>query len=87
MRSTEKAIYLKSGLRSGQRDTDMVNTMLNRVQFQTVTQDLDQIIGKEYGTDSIEVQLHKGDDVAAFLQTWVSALAFNIALRAGGQNG
>lgn len=36
-RSTQNAIYLKSGLRSGQRDTDMVNTMLNRVQFQTVT--------------------------------------------------
>lgn len=48
---------------------------------------MDTIIGKEYGTEAIVTQLHKGDDVAAFLKTWVSALAFNIAMRAGGQNG
>lgn len=29
-RTTEKAIYMKRGLRSGERNTDLSNTLLNR---------------------------------------------------------
>lgn len=29
-RTTEKAIYMKRGLRSGERNTDLTNTLLNR---------------------------------------------------------
>lgn len=29
-RTNEKAVYLKRGLRSGERNTDLTNTLLNR---------------------------------------------------------
>lgn len=42
-RTTKNAIHMKKGLRSGERNTDLTNTLLNRTQFQIVEDDVKNI--------------------------------------------
>lgn len=42
-RTSMNAIKLTRGLRSGERNTDLTNTLLNRTQFEMVKQDVQDI--------------------------------------------
>ena len=44
-RTNEGCIKLNKGLCSGERNTDFTNTILNRIQFEAVHQDVQKIFG------------------------------------------
>lgn len=86
-RSSVNAVKLTRGLRSGERNTDLTNTLLNRAQFEMVKEDVKDIFKNHLQYDLVDKQMHKGDDIAVFTYSWISSVLLNIGMRNAGQLG
>lgn len=72
------------GLLSGQRDTNYINTQLNRTYFMAVQDDIEKLfpdVGK------LDYQVHKGDDVAATSNNWVYNTLLTLGMHNAGHVG
>ena len=74
MRHNHGKYHATRGLRSGERNTNFTNSMLNKVQLDMAVDDAELAVP---GTGKIQTQYHKGDDVALITDSWLHAVAIN----------